>query len=113
MLFTNTVCLYFAYHKSEDFKLEVWLCLLIEKAISQAKTKSAKDLSNILSDYFFGAIKASNRRREGGTTEMSDCAYIIDVSFLNGDNNSNYKIGVMLCFVRGKDVYKNIYCRVS
>jgi hypothetical protein len=113
MSFTDTVRLHFAYHEGEDFKLEVWLCSSIGKAISQAKTKSAEDLSNMLGDYLFGAMKASNRRREGGTTEMSDCARTIDVSFPNGDDGSDCKVEVMLCFVRGKDVYENIYRRVG
>jgi len=95
MSYTDTVRLHFAYHEGEDFKLEVWLCSSIGKAISQAKRRSVEDLRNMLGDY------------------LSVCARTIDVSFPNGDDGSDCKAEMMLCFVRGKEVYENIYGRVG
>jgi hypothetical protein len=111
--FTDTVRLHFAYLKGEDFKLEVWLCSSIGKAISQAKMRSVEDLRNMLGDYLFGAMKASNRRKEEEKTGISDCAGAVDVSFPSGDDSSDCKMEVMLCFVKGKNVYENIYRRVG
>jgi hypothetical protein len=86
---------------------------LIRKAISRAKISLVKDLRNILSDYLFRAIKASNQGKEEKRKEMSDCTIVIDVSFLNSDNNSNYKVKVMLNFRIDIDIYANIYLYIS
>ena len=95
--FTDTVRLHFAYNEGEDFKLEVWVCSSIGKAISQALS-SAEDLKSMLGGYLF----------EG----MSDCAGAVNVSFPNADEDSDCKVEVMLNFGTGKDVYENIYRRV-
>ncbi|KAH6667750.1 hypothetical protein B0J14DRAFT_704225 [Halenospora varia] len=113
MTFTDTVLLHLAYQEGEDFKLEVWLCSSIGKAISQAKMRSVEDLRNMLGDYLFGAMKASNRRKDEERKGVSDCTVAIDVSFPNGDDGSDCKVEVMLNFGIGIDVYANIYPRVG
>jgi hypothetical protein len=72
-----------------------------------------KDLRNILSDYLFGAIKANNQGKEEKRKEMLDCTVVINVSFLNSNNSSDYKVKVMLNFRIGIDVYINIYLCVG
>jgi hypothetical protein len=105
MRFTNTVRLHLPYQEGEDFKLEVWLCSSIGKAISQAKMRSVEDLRSVLGDYLFEAMEASNRRKEE-KTGMSECTGAVNVSFPSGDDS---KLEVMLCFATGKDVYAKIY----
>lgn len=106
--FTDTVRLHFAYREGEDFKLEVWLYTSIGKAISEAKSQSFEHLRDILGDYLFEAMKASNRRNEEVAKRTPDCTRTIDVSFPNGDG-SDCKVEMMLCFMRGKEIYGNIY----
>ncbi|CZT53315.1 uncharacterized protein RSE6_14801 [Rhynchosporium secalis] len=53
--FTETVRLHFGYREGEDFKLEVWLCSSVGKAIVQARI-SVEDLRGKLSDYLFGSV---------------------------------------------------------
>jgi hypothetical protein len=111
--FTDTVRLHLAYQEGEDFKLEVWLCSSIGKAISQAEMRSVEDVRSMLGDYLFEAMKASNWRQEEERKGMSECACAVDVSFPNADDGSDCKVEVMLNFGTGKDVYGNIYPRVS
>jgi hypothetical protein len=63
----------------------------------------------MLSDYLFRAIKASNQRKEEERKEMLDYTVAIDVSFPNGDNDSDCKVEVMLNFEISINVYANIY----
>jgi hypothetical protein len=107
--FTDIMPLYLTYQKDKDFKLKVWLCLSIRKAISRAKISLVKDLRNILSDYFFGAIKASNQGKKEKRKGMLDCTVAINVSFPNGNNNSDYKVEVILNFGISINIYTNIY----
>jgi len=107
--FTDTVRLHFAYHEGEDFKLEVWVCSSIGKAILQTKRRSIEDLGSMLGDYLFGALKASNGRKEEERKGVTDRTDAIDVSFPNGDDGSDCKVEVMLDFGTGRDVYENIF----
>lgn len=109
MTLTDTVRLHLAYQEGEDFKLEVWLCSSIGKAISQAKMRSVEDLRGMLGDYLFEAMEASNRRKEEQKTGMSIGSGAIDVSFPNGDDGSDCKVEVILNFGTGTNVYENIY----
>ena len=101
--------LHVAYREGEDFKLEVWLCSSIGKAISQAKMRSVEDLRSMLSDYLFEAMKASNWRQEEERKGMSECACAVDVSFPNADDSSDCKVEVMLNFMMGIRVFADIY----
>jgi len=109
MRFTDSVRLHVAYREGEDFKLEVWLCLSIGKAISQAKMRSVEDLRNMLGDYLFEVMKTSNRRKEEEKTGMSDCTGAVNVSFPHSDNGSDCKMEVMLNFGMGIRVFADIY----
>ncbi|KAF8855975.1 hypothetical protein BDZ45DRAFT_486564 [Acephala macrosclerotiorum] len=123
MTLTDTVRLHVAYQEGEDFKLEVWLCSSIGKAISQAKMRSIEDLRSMLGDYLFEAMDASNwrkeeKRKEGERKEekregMSECTGAVDVSFPNGNDGSDCKVEVMLNFGTGTGVLAEIYPRVG
>ncbi len=109
MSFTETVRLHFGYREGEDFKLEVWLCSLVGRAISQAKMRSVEDLRSMLGDYLFDAMKASIWREEEERKGVSDCTGAVDVSFPNGEDGSDCVMGVMLNFVMGIRVFESIY----
>lgn len=108
MRFTDTVRLHVAYREGEDFKLEVWLCSSVGKAISQAKMRSVEDLRDMLGDYLFEAMKASNWRKEEEKKGMIGTR-AVDVSFPNGDDGSDCKVEVMLNFGAGLYVLAEIY----
>lgn len=110
---TDTVRLHVAYREGEDFKLEVWLCSSIGKAISEAKMRSVEDLRRMLGDYLFDAMNGSNWRKEEKRKRITECTRAVDVSFPNGDNGSDWKVEVMLNFGTGTGVYENIYPRVD
>ncbi|ELR03975.1 hypothetical protein VC83_00659 [Pseudogymnoascus destructans] len=134
--FTNTVRLHVADDKGEDFKLEIWLCLSVGKAISQAKKnftpselgrspladnaenrledviKPVEDLRSILGAYLFEAMKASNWRKEEETAGMSIGTSAVDVSFPDGDDGTDCKVVVMLGFGAGVDMFAKIYPRL-
>jgi hypothetical protein len=82
------------------------LCSSTGEGISQAKMRPVEDLRNILGDYLFEAMKASNWRKEEERTAMLACTSAVHVSFPSGDDS---KLEVMLRFMRGKDVYAEIY----
>jgi hypothetical protein len=109
MSFTETVRLHFGYREGEDFKLEVWLCSSVGRAISQAKMRSVEDLRSMLGDYLFDALKASIWREEEERKGISDCTGAVDVSFPNGEDGSDCILGVMLNFVMGIHVFRSIY----
>jgi hypothetical protein len=135
--FTNTVRLHVADEKGEDFKLEVWLCLSVGKAISQAKknftpselgrrsgladnaenrledvTKPVEDLRSILGAYLFEAMKASIWRKEEEKAGMAIGTSAVDVSFPDRDDGTDCKVVVMLGFGAGVDVFAKIYPRL-
>ncbi|KFY10986.1 hypothetical protein V491_07380 [Pseudogymnoascus sp. VKM F-3775] len=135
--FTNTVLLHVAVDKGEDFKLEIWQCASVGKAISQAKTnatpsepgrrssladnaenraegviKSVENLEGILGAYLFRAMKSSNRMREEEETGMSIGTGPVDVSYPDGNDGTDCKVDVMLGFVAGVDVFAKIYRRL-
>jgi hypothetical protein len=113
MRFTDTVHLHLAYQEGEDFKLEVWVCSSIGKAISQAKMTSVEDLRSMLGDYLFEAMDASNWRMEEKRKGMLKFTRAVDVFFPNGDDGSDCKVEVVLNFGTGTSVYENIYPLVS
>lgn len=134
--FTNTVRLHVADDKGEDFKLEIWLCLSVGKAISQANKnftpselgrspladnaenrledviKPVEDLRSILGAYLFEAMKASNWRKEEEKAGMSIGTSAVDVSFPDGDDGTDCKVVVMLGFGAGVDMFAKIYPRL-
>ena len=110
---TDTVRLHLAYQEGEDFKLEVWLCSSIGKAISQAKMRSVEDMRSMLGDYLFKAMEASNRKQEEETTAISESTGAVNVSFHDGDESSDCKVEVMLNFGAGLYVYEKIYLGVG
>ncbi|KAF2175227.1 hypothetical protein K469DRAFT_78828 [Zopfia rhizophila CBS 207.26] len=110
--FTDAVRLHLADESGEDFKLEVWLYSSIGKAISQAKAnmRSVEDLRDMLGDYLFEAMKASNRRKEEERTGMLACTSAVDVSFPSGKESSDdSKLEVMLNFETGDYVLGKAY----
>ncbi|KFZ01727.1 hypothetical protein V501_09832 [Pseudogymnoascus sp. VKM F-4519 (FW-2642)] len=135
--FTNTVRLHVADDKGEDFKLEIWLCLSVGKAISQAKKnftpselgrrspladntenrledfiKPVEDLRSIFGAYLFEAMKASNWRKEEEKAGMSIGTSAVDVSFPDSDDGTDCKVVVMLGFEAGVDMFAKIYPRL-
>jgi hypothetical protein len=129
--------LHVADEKGEDFKLEVWLCLSVGKAISQAKknftpselgrrsgladnaenrledvTKPVEDLRSILGAYLFEAMKASIWRKEEEKAGMAIGTSAVDVSFPDRDDGTDCKVVVMLGFGAGVDVFAKIYPRL-
>ncbi|KAF2188770.1 hypothetical protein K469DRAFT_70544 [Zopfia rhizophila CBS 207.26] len=110
MTFTDAVRLHLAYEEGEDFKLEVWLCSSIGKAISEANKRSVKDLRNMLGEYLFEAMKASNRRKEEERMGMSACTGAVDVSFPSGEDSSDdSKLEVILNFERGWNIWAEVF----
>jgi len=53
-----------AYREGEDFKVELWLCPSIGKAVSQTATKSIQECKHILGEYLLEAVESSNRRKK-------------------------------------------------
>jgi hypothetical protein len=105
--FTDTVRLEPASQEGQDFKLEIWLCSLVGKAVSQAK--SDEDWRNILGDFLFEAMKGSNRRKKEEDRTPTD-AGAVDFSFPNGkDSSDDSKLEVMLMFERGRYVFAEAY----
>ncbi|OBT38933.1 hypothetical protein VE00_10561 [Pseudogymnoascus sp. WSF 3629] len=111
MRFTDTVRLHVAYNEGEDFKLEVWLCSSIGKAISQATMGPVEDLRDMLGDYLYDAMNASNWRKEEERRGMPIGTGAIDVSFHNGDHGSDCKVEVMVNFEAGLYVWAELYPR--
>lgn len=111
MRFTDTVRLHVAYNEGEDFKLEVWLCSSIGKAISQAKMRPVEDLRDMLGDYLYDAMKASNWRKEEERRGMPIGTGAINVSFYNGDHGSDCKVELMVNFEAGLCVWAELYPR--
>lgn len=109
MTLTDTVRLHLAYQEGEDFKLEVWLCSSVGKAISEARLRSVEDLRDMLGNYLFEAMEASNWRKEEEERGISECTGAIDVSFPNGEDGSDCKMRVLLNFVMGIRVFERIY----
>ncbi|PVH70190.1 hypothetical protein DL98DRAFT_521748 [Cadophora sp. DSE1049] len=109
MRFTDTVRLYVAYRPGEDIKLEMWLCASIGNDISQATIDSAEDLRNVLGDYLFEAMKASNWWKEEERKGICDFSGAVSVSFPDGHNGSDCKVEVLLGSEMGLDLYKNAF----
>lgn len=103
---TDTVVLHLARQADEDFKLEVCLCSSIGEAIFQAKMRSIEDLRNMLGDYLFEAMKASNWRKREERTEMTGCTSAVNVFRASGDDS---KLQVMLHFGTGKEVFTQMF----
>ncbi|TVY93986.1 hypothetical protein LAWI1_G003145 [Lachnellula willkommii] len=97
--FTDTVCLHVPVREGEDYKLEIWLCASVGKAVSQAIIKPTEDLRNVLGDYLF----------EGA----SHCTGAITMSCPNGNDgrgeSSDWKMELMLSPRMGLNVYKNVF----
>ncbi|KAG8407807.1 hypothetical protein J3459_018320, partial [Metarhizium acridum] len=73
MTLTDAVRLHLAYQSGEDFKLEVWLCATVGRAIVDAKTDSVERVRSVLGDYLFEATSTSNwwRQTETEATHLS------------------------------------------
>jgi len=100
--FTGTVRLHLAVQEGEDFKLEVWTCPSSGEAILEAR--SVEDLRSKLGDYLFEAMEASNWRKQEKPDTLKPTG-AVEVSFLGGDS----KLGIMLCFVTGKEMYAEVF----
>ncbi|EFY96512.2 hypothetical protein MAA_08009 [Metarhizium robertsii ARSEF 23] len=83
MTLTDAVRLHLAYQSGEDFKLEVWLCATVGKAVVEAKADSVERVRSVLGDYLFAATSSSNwwRQRETEGTHLS----ALYVSFPHSD----------------------------
>lgn len=108
MTFTDAVHLRLAYQPGEDFVLEVWLCSPIGNAISEVR--SVEDLRDMLGDYLFAAMEASNRRKEEKRSGMLTCTSAINVSFPSGkDSDEDSKLEIVFNFETGRNVYAEAY----
>ncbi|KAM3067156.1 hypothetical protein ACMFMG_011709 [Clarireedia jacksonii] len=104
--FTGAVNLHFGIHEGEDFKLEIWLCSSVKHVILQAKRGPFEGLQNILGDYLFEGMKASNLRKEEKEKGKIDCTDAVNI-FTDGE--SNWKMEVILSFKAGLDMHKKCY----
>lgn len=68
--------------------------------------RSVEDLRGMLGDYLFEAIDSSNWRKEEKRKGISECTGAVDVSFPNGEDGGDCKLGVMLNFVMGIRVFE-------
>jgi hypothetical protein len=106
--FTDAVRLRLAYQLGEDFLLEVWLKSSIGKAISQIR--SVEDLRNILGNYLFEAMEASNRRKEEKRKEMRTWTNAVNVSSPSvEDGDEDSKLRITLSFEIGRKVHEEAY----
>jgi hypothetical protein len=104
--FTEAVNLHFGIHEGEDFKLEIWLCSSVKQAILQAKMGPFESLQNILGNYLFEGMKASNLRKEEKEKGKIDCTDAVNIF---GDDESNWKMEVILSFEAGLDMHTKCY----
>ncbi|KAH7364891.1 hypothetical protein BKA65DRAFT_473192 [Rhexocercosporidium sp. MPI-PUGE-AT-0058] len=109
MRFTDTVRLHVAYREGEDIKLEIWLCASIRNDVSQATISSAEGLRNILGNYLFEAMKASNWRKEQEKEGTYDFRGAFSISFLEEQSDSDCKVEVLLGSKMGLDFYQNAF----
>ncbi|KAK0120233.1 hypothetical protein ONS95_011639 [Cadophora gregata] len=79
--FTKTILLHLCFGSGEDFKLDVWLCSSVGRAISQAQMGSVEALRSMLGDYLFDAMKASVWRQREETQRVSDRTEAVQVFF--------------------------------
>jgi hypothetical protein len=106
--FTDAVRLRLAYQLGEDFLLEVWLDSRIGNAISQVK--SVEGLRDMLGDYLFTAMEASNRRKEEKRKGMRTCTNAVNLSSPSGeDSDEDSKLEIMLSFEIGRKVHEEAY----
>jgi hypothetical protein len=72
--------------------------------------RSVKDLKNILGDYLFNTIKASNQRKEKEKIGISVYTSAINISFPSvKDSSNNNRLKVILNFKIGHYVYTEVY----
>lgn len=101
---TDTVRLYFATQEGEDFKLTMWICSSAGDSISKANARSVNKLRDMLGNYLFKAMEASNKRvREQGAI----CTGAVAV--FPGGKDRDSKLEVTLSFTVGKDIYATMY----
>jgi hypothetical protein len=106
--FTDAVRLRLAYQLGEDFLLEVWLDSRIGNAISQVK--SVEGLRDMLGEYLFTAMEASNRRKEEKRKGMRTCTNAVNLSSPSGeDSDEDSKLEIMLSFEIGRKVHEEAY----
>ncbi|KAF2253332.1 hypothetical protein BU26DRAFT_220993 [Trematosphaeria pertusa] len=103
--FTDAVRLRLAYRPGEDFVL-VWLYSPIGYAISQAR--SVEDLRDMLGDYLFAAMEASNQRKEEKRRGILTCTGGVNVSFPNGKDGDS-KLEIILGFDIGRNIHAEAY----
>jgi len=96
MRFTDTVRLHVAYREGEDSKLEIWLCASIRNDVSQATIYSAEELRNILGDFLFEAVEASNWRKEQEKKGIYDFRGAFQISSFDEQSGSDCKMDVLL-----------------
>ncbi|KAM3066412.1 hypothetical protein ACMFMG_012102 [Clarireedia jacksonii] len=96
-------------HPIDDYKLEIWLCSSVGKAISQTVIQSIEDWRNILGDYLFEGMKASNSRKEEVEAGTIFGTRSVHISFPNSDSSSDYKIEVILSSGIGQALYDYIF----
>lgn len=107
---TDAMRLHPARKEDEDFMLEIWLCASAGHAISQAKTRSLEDLRILLGDYLFGAMEASNKRKDEERMGMLTCTNAVQVSSPNGkDASGDSKLEIMLQFEVGWQIWREAY----
>lgn len=104
--FTNTVLLHISDNKGDDYKLELWVCSSVGRAILQAKTRAVEDLKDMLGGYLFNAMKTSKlmkKEEERGLLKGTDA---FEVSFQDA---SDCKVEVMLSYRAGQYVWAELY----
>jgi hypothetical protein len=107
---TDAVRLRLASQFEGDFLLEVWLGSLIGNAISQIR--SVEDLGDMLGDYLFTAMEASNRRKEEKRMGMGTGTNAVNLSSPSAENsNEDSRLEIMLSFEIGQKVYEEAYPR--
>lgn len=106
MTLTDAVRLHLAYQSGEDFKLEVWLCATVGKAVVEAKADSVERVRSVLGDYLFAATSSSNwwRQTETEGTHLG----ALHVSFPHSDIG-DCKFDIMLNFETGRCLLDELY----
>ncbi|CAD6443728.1 eef7672e-9e31-4a2c-967a-cde4ac3a9b7f [Sclerotinia trifoliorum] len=106
--FTETVRLHLTLPK-KDCRLEIWICSSVGKAISETAIESVEDWKNILGNYLFEGMNASNLRMGEVETGMLLHTRAIHISSSDSSDNCDYKVEVTLSFEKGNEIYKHVY----
>ncbi|KAJ8063046.1 hypothetical protein OCU04_008289 [Sclerotinia nivalis] len=106
---TDTVRLRVPLFVSQDFQFYIWVCSSAGKAISKAKMGPVKNLRDILGDYLFEAMKASDQRKKEIQMGRFTDTRAVNVSFGNNDDDGDFRVEIMLIFSEGRMIWINTF----